>query len=732
VVADSTPRARRLPFSVALVGLVAVVTALTGAVLGGLAWYEQRAAARTLTGVAMAQATRLAVDHAVRFFGDAEPAARLGPQLTAAGVLDPARMDALERYVLAVLRAHPQLKWASYGDRDDRFVGAWRDASGAVYVNRSFPRGGRIRLVEERVADDGRREVVRTDDDHRYIPRERPYFRLAEASRRAGWTDPYRFFEGDLGITCAAPVLDAAGAVRGVFTVDVSLQGLSRFLDGLRVTPRSRVFIASAAGEIVARGGAPDAGDARASDAGLVAAVAGDAGAGARVLERGGERLLARAAPFAVGPRQWRVAILVPEGDFTAAVDARARRAAALGGLALLLAAGAGAALSRWIARPLRALSAQAQRIRDGDLAVAIVPESRDEIGSLARTMAGMVEGLRDRDFIRDVLGRYVSPELARQCLRDRDAMRLGGQIRTVTILMSDLRGFSALSERLGPEAMIGLLNRYLAHMVPVILRHDGTINEFIGDAILVLFGAPVERPDDAERAVRCAWAMQRAMGEVNADSRARGLPELTMGIGLHAGRVVAGNIGTADRIKYGVVGPVVNVAGRIEALTVGAQVLLSGDVLERARHVARAGPPRPVAFKGVGGEVLVYELQGIAGEDAAPGPTAAAPASTVDLPAACYRVEGKRVAGWAAGVRVTRLGVRDVHFEAPADLVADVLDVKLVIDFGDGRTGRGSYARLAARAPLGPAPDAPVRVTAVFTALDDADRERIAARTAA
>ena len=119
-----------------------------------------------------------------------------------------------------------------------------------------------------------------------------------------------------------------------------------------------------------------------------------------------------------------------------------------------------------------------------------------------------MVQGLRDRDFIRDVLGRYVSEELAEQCVRDRGALRLGGEVRTVSILMSDLRGFSGLSERLGPERMIGLLNRYLGAMTPVILGHRGTINEFIGDAILVLFGAPFERPDDAERAVRCAWAM--------------------------------------------------------------------------------------------------------------------------------------------------------------------------------------------------------------------------------
>jgi adenylate cyclase len=148
--------------------------------------------------------------------------------------------------------------------------------------------------------------------------------------------------------------------------------------------------------------------------------------------------------------------------------------------------------------------------------------------------------------------------------------------------------GFSGLSERLGPE------RRSVAQSLPRriifgILGHQGTINEFIGDAILVLFGAPFERPDDAERAVRCAWAMQRAMSGFNAESAAQGLPPLVMGIAVHSGAVVAGNIGSQDRMKYGVVGPTVNLTGRIES-TIGPQILLSAATLGRVRHVV-GGP---------------------------------------------------------------------------------------------------------------------------------------------
>jgi adenylate cyclase len=223
--------------------------------------------------------------------------------------------------------------------------------------------------------------------------------------------------------------------------------------------------------------------------------------------------------------------------------------------------------------------------------------------------MSDMAQALRDRDFIRETFGRYVSPELAEQCLRDRDALQLGGQVREVAMLMSDLRGFSELSERLGPAATISLLNAYLAKMTPVIIQHGGTINEFIGDAIFVLFGAPFGRSDDVERAVRCAEAMQQALGEFNAESRQRGLPELSMGIGLHIGAVVAGNIGSPDRVKYGVVGPAVNLVARIQALTLGGEVLLSDTLHARVASAVRVAPGRVEHVKGLREPVMVYRL---------------------------------------------------------------------------------------------------------------------------
>ena len=324
------------------------------------------------------------------------------------------------------------------------------------------------------------------------------------------WTEPYEFFAGGgLGITCAAPLLNAAGETLGVFTVDFSLDRLAGALEDLQVSPNGRVFVATSQGAVLIGRRGSGASRAEIIDSELALATVERSSQETEAtfeFDHHDETYLGRAVPLKAGNLRWLVEVVVPERDYTEHVDAEGRLAIVLGVLALALAVVGGSALAGWIARPLRELAQLARRIRHGELDVTIVPRSRDEIGVLTGAMVEMAQALRDRDFIREAFGRYLSPELAERYMQDREALKLGGEVREVTMMMSDLRDFSELSERLGPAAMIGLLNGYLARMTPVIIQHHGTIVEFIGDAIFVLFGAPFSRSDDAERAVRCAW----------------------------------------------------------------------------------------------------------------------------------------------------------------------------------------------------------------------------------
>ena len=181
-------------------------------------------------------------------------------------------------------------------------------------------------------------------------------------------------------------------------------------------------------------------------------------------------------------------------------------------------------------------------------------------------------------------------------------------------MMMTDLRGFTSLSERLPPERVVEILNRYLAAMVGIIKRYQGTIDEFIGDAIFVLFGAPVWQEDDAQRAVACAIAMQLAMEDVNAENRKLDLPEVEMGMGLDTGQVVLGNIGSPERMKYGVVGRHVNLTSRIQSYTTGGQILISEATRREAGTSLKIGKQTAIKAKGIEHPVTVCEVLGIGG----------------------------------------------------------------------------------------------------------------------
>lgn len=215
---------------------------------------------------------------------------------------------------------------------------------------------------------------------------------------------------------------------------------------------------------------------------------------------------------------------------------------------------------------------------------------------------------------IRQVFGRYLSDDVVANLLENPEGLRLGGDRRKITILTSDLRGFTSLSERLPPEEVIHILNLYLEYMASVIKTYQGTIDEFMGDGILVLFGAPTAREDDALRAVACACAMQLAMGAVNERMQRMDLPVLHMGIGINTGEVVVGNIGSEQRTKYGIVGSPVNLAYRIESYTHGGQILITEATLEAAGPSVKINGKKQVQPKGMQQPLTICDVYGVGG----------------------------------------------------------------------------------------------------------------------
>jgi adenylate cyclase len=278
----------------------------------------------------------------------------------------------------------------------------------------------------------------------------------------------------------------------------------------------------------------------------------------------------------------------------------------------LALAAAAALWIARGISRPVQRLAVHTAVIARGDYTTRLQLDRADELGQLAEGFNRMSIGLAERDQVRDLLDKNVSPEVATQLMRDGAA--LGGEEREVTILFADLRGFTTLSETLPPREVVTLLNRYLDRMSTAIETHGGVIDKFIGDEIMALFGAPVAQPDSADRALAAALGMRAALVALNAEFATEGRPPLAFGIGVNTAHVIAGNIGSHRRLNYSVIGDGVNIAARLQTLTRQsaheADIILSEATLQATRRTWITRRLGSVAVKGRTGLLSIHALE--------------------------------------------------------------------------------------------------------------------------
>jgi class 3 adenylate cyclase/HAMP domain-containing protein len=286
-------------------------------------------------------------------------------------------------------------------------------------------------------------------------------------------------------------------------------------------------------------------------------------------------------------------------------------------GLALCLVGGlSGFYFAAAISRPISRLRDGVRQVGEGDFAVAVPERGVREVADLAHSFnelgQQLTEYIEKRDFIRDTFGRYVTQEVVTKLLESEGALDMGGEIREVSLIMSDLRGFTAIIAEMDPEEVITFLNRYLSRMIAILLDYRAVIDEIVGDGILAFFGAPEPQEDHPARAVACALSMQAAMDEINAENEAEGLPRLAMGIGVNTGSVVVGNIGSERRTKYSVVGADVNFASRMEAFALAGQVLISAATYARVRDLVEVAGVLEAEMKGMPGRATLYDVRSI------------------------------------------------------------------------------------------------------------------------
>ena len=345
------------------------------------------------------------------------------------------------------------------------------------------------------------------------------------------------------------------------------------------------------------------------------------------------------------GPASLAMSAAVPaseprtEGKFMGAVylgisKAIVRRALALAVSKLLLVAAAvlviGAVLAVFVAgflvKPIHVLRDGVLAVGAGEFNTQVSIVRRDELGELASAFNGMAKGLAERELIRGAFGAYVSHDVLDEILKNPDAMKVGGARRTITRVFTDVRGFTSMSEKLEPEAVVGIINTYLDVQARIIGEHKGYLERFVGDAVSAVFGVPAEKPDDAERAVRCAWAIRQEVTKMVGERIRQGLLSPLIGIGIDTGHAVAGNIGAQGvKLDYTVIGDPVSTSEAVQDAARDPEgrrsmVLLSEDTYALVRDMVEVREMEPLEMKGRAAALRIFEIVGLAEKAPAAG----------------------------------------------------------------------------------------------------------------
>ena len=266
--------------------------------------------------------------------------------------------------------------------------------------------------------------------------------------------------------------------------------------------------------------------------------------------------------------------------------------------------------LSRIITRPIISLSNAIQIFGRGETAPPVRVTSRDELGVVVASFNSMVVQVKERDMYRSALNRYVSPSVAAEVLKGTHQVFQKGDRRRVTIMFTDLNSFTEMAESMAPEDVIRFLNRYFTRMIDIVFDHQGTLDKFIGDGLMVLFGAPLSDERQEEHAVRAALAMQEEVKKLREELA---MPKLAVGVGINTGMVIVGNLGSDRRMEYTAIGSEVNLAARLESLTRRApsNIVVSASTHAAIHHEFATERLDNVQLKGIAGTVTAFAVLG-------------------------------------------------------------------------------------------------------------------------
>ena len=539
-----------------------------------------------------------------------------------------------DQFMFSVLRANPHFSWVSIGMPNGDFFGAQRRDERTFRIAES--------LWDDKAKVANRKEDYYVADEHKvyftqskskandyYSVTRQWYQRAVTNPGQHIWTDVYIFANsGKPGINTAV-TFERDGQLTGVVSIAIELERISRYLRQLHIADNGVAFIINRAGQMIAFKDPNEvARIAEGEDAGGMLKqiteshfpalrIAREAVEDNRIdwseitetrqflyrWDNNGARYFVTLAP--AGQLDWVIGTVIPEADFLTGVEHNQKRLVIIVLAVIAFVMALSMVVARWLfIGPLSRMIDQTHLIERFELdAVKPVPSRVRELDSLALALHQMSLGL-------SAFRKYIATDLVRGLLDRGVEAKLGGERRTLTVLFMDLANFTTMTERLG-HRILPFLARYLGEMSSIIMSRRGTIDKFIGDAVMAFWGAPTWNQDHAADACRSALACKAAMEAIRAELKRDGRPDLFVRIGVNTGRVVVGNIGSEERLDYTVIGDPVNLASRLEGMNkeYGTQIILGHNTYEEAKYDIVARRLDSVTVKGREEPVFIYEL---------------------------------------------------------------------------------------------------------------------------
>jgi adenylate cyclase len=535
-------------------------------------------------------------------------------------------VEQLEEYFWRQLKAFGGVSYIDVGTEEGDFIGAERMADGTINLElKNAMTGGALQTFK---LDETMGRVSKKARPN-YDPRSRPWYVAAIQAGEPTWSEIYPFFSlpARLGITAVRPIRDSDGTVRGVLACDLVLSHIDQFLRTLEVGKTGRIFIIERDGMLVAssteRRSARQVGsqlerihildfddDMIRAAAAFLKGQAGDFDVIQSTFHTAyhfeGDRILLEAQPIrSESGLDWLAVVLLPESDFMGPIYANTRTTGFFFVILLLIAGGTIWLTAHQISKPIRSISQEMDEIAafniKGD-----APETSilHEISVMQGSMSSMKRGLRS--FVK-----YVPVEVVSRLFKARREATLGVERADVTVFLTDIVGFTGVAESLAPDDLVTLMGEYLEEISSVIITANGTVDKYMGDAIMAFWNAPEPVENHQLVAVGAALECQRRLAELRKDWQERGLPLLHHRIGLHSGNVLVGNVGSRRRMHYTVIGDVVNLTHRLEGLNkfYGTGIMISEKVHGHVKDVYLCMPLDTVAVKGKTEGTRIYTV---------------------------------------------------------------------------------------------------------------------------